>query len=116
MSHAALRTTLLLLVAALVFEPTASDSGEPSSRFLQLSVNRTGELRGVYYDSITNTSQNLAGRIDQSTQVAQWSPESNSATRFSAILNDLTSSSGTMSVTQPNGKHQWRITREAAAG
>jgi hypothetical protein len=93
-----------------------SDSGEPSSRFLQLSVNRSGELRGVYYDSITNTSQNLAGRIDQTTQIAQWSPESSSQTHFSASLNDLTSPSGTIQVTQPNGKHQWRITREETAG
>ena len=61
-----------------------STSGEPTSRYLQLAVNRQGELRGVYYDEISGSSQNLSGQIDQSTQRATWSLDSNQETTFRA--------------------------------
>ncbi len=63
-----------------------SNSGEPTSRLMQLATNRQGDVRGVYYDAISNTSQNLSGRIDQSTQQAQWTIESNPQTTFAAAL------------------------------
>ena len=89
-----------------------STNGEPASRYLQLAVNRQGELRGVYYDEISGSSQNLSGRIDQSTQVATWSLDSNQAITFRANLSDLTQSTGTVEVTQTSGTQQWRIARE----
>lgn len=39
-----------------------SANGEPTSPYLQLTVNRQGEIRGVYYDEISGSSQNLPGR------------------------------------------------------
>lgn len=94
----------------------ASTNGEPASRYLQLAVNRQGEIRGVYYDAISGASQNLTGRIDESTQVAQWSPDSNPQTTFRTKLSELTQSSGTVEVTQPAGQQRWRIVREQSAG
>ena len=91
-----------------------SSSGEPTSRLMQLAANRQGELRGVYYDSISNNSQNLSGRIDQATQVAQWSIDSNSQVSFSATLAQLTQPTGTIQVDQPGGKQQWRVARQEA--
>jgi hypothetical protein len=82
---------------------------------LQLAVNRQGELRGVYYDSITATSQNLSGRIDQSTQLAQWSLDSNPQITFRANLSQLTQPTGSIEVIQPAGAQQWRITRQENA-
>ncbi len=93
-----------------------SNTGEPTSRLLQLTVNRQGDLRGVYYDSITATSQNLSGRIDQSTQLAQWSLDSNPQISFRANLNQLTQPTGTIEVTQPAGNQQWRIARQENNG
>ncbi len=92
-----------------------SSSGEPAARLLQLSVNRNGELRGVYYDAISNNSQNLSGQIDQSTQVAQWSIDANPQTTFRTNLDQLTQPSGTIQVNQPGGEQQWRIARQQEA-
>jgi hypothetical protein len=92
-----------------------SNSGEPAARLLQLSVNRQGELRGVYYDTISNNSQNLSGQIDQSTQVAQWSIDSNAQTTFRANLSQLTQPNGAIQVNQPGGGQQWRIARQQDA-
>ena len=92
-----------------------SNSGEPTSRLLQLTVNRQGELRGVLYDSITDSSQNLSGRVDESTQVAQWSLDSNPQITFRANLSQLTQPTGTIEVTQPAGQQKWRIARQQSA-
>jgi hypothetical protein len=92
-----------------------SNTGEPTSRLLQLATNRGGELRGVYYDSISNTSENLSGRIDQATQQAQWSIDSNPQITFVAALSQLTQPTGTIQVTQPGGQQQWRIARKQNA-
>lgn len=89
-----------------------SDSGEPTSRYFQLSTNRQGELRGVYYDEISGNSQNLSGTIDESSHVATWSLDANRATTFRANLSDLTQATGSVAVTQASGEQQWRIARE----
>src|SRR5690606_10561624 len=39
---------------------------------LQLAVNRAGQLAGVYYDAITNSTQNVTGTLDRATQAATW--------------------------------------------
>ena len=100
---------------ALGVYSVGSSSGEPTSRQLQLAVNRQGDLRGVYYDAISNTSQNLSGHIDQATQVARWSLDSNQHVSFSTNLNELTQPAGTIEVTQPAGQQQWRIARQQSA-
>lgn len=87
-------------------------SGEPTSRLLQLSCNRQSELRGVEYDSTTGDSQNLSGRIDQSTQIAEWQLDSNTLITFRANLSDLTQATGTIEVTQHGSTQQWRIARQ----
>jgi hypothetical protein len=92
-----------------------ANSGEPTSRLMQLATNRQGDLRGVYYDAISNSSQNLSGHIDQSTQLAQWSLDSNPQTTFLANLNQLTQPTGTIQVNQPGGQQQWRIARQENA-
>jgi hypothetical protein len=92
-----------------------SNSGEPTSRYLQLAVNRQGQLQGVYYDTLSNATQNIRGSIDQSNQTARWSIESNPQVTFSAGLADLTQPTGTIQVTQRSGQQQWRIAREENA-
>lgn len=91
-----------------------SDSGEPTSRLLQLSVNRAGEIRGVYYDAISDSSQNLSGSLNENSQLAQWSLDSNPQITFRANLAELTQSEGTIEVDQPNGDTQWRVTRQSS--
>jgi hypothetical protein len=100
---------------ALGVYSVVSNSGEPASRLLQLAVNRQGELRGVYFDTIANTSQNLSGRVDQATQEAQWSIDSNAQITFRANLDQLTQPTGTIEVTQPAGAQQWHVARQQNA-
>lgn len=91
-----------------------SASGEPTSRLLQLSVNRAGEIRGVYYDAISDSSQNLSGTLDENSQLAQWSLDSSPQITFRAKLNELTQSEGTIKVDQPSGDTEWRIARQSS--
>jgi hypothetical protein len=91
-------------------------SGENTSRLLQLACNRQGDLRGVEYDSISGESQNLTGRIDQSTQIATWQLDSNPQTTFRANLSSLTNSTGTIEVSQQGTTTQWRIARQENGG
>jgi len=86
---------------------TAKDA--PALQMLQLVVDHQGTLRGVYYDSVTDTSHNVVGTLNPSTQVAQWRLESNSQTTFQAPLQELTQPSGNLQVTGPSGPHLWRI-------
>jgi hypothetical protein len=89
-----------------------NDGGLPTSRFLQLSVDRQGNLRGTYYDGISNTSQNLRGHVEQSTQQAQWRLDSNPQVVFRTNLADLTELNGSIQLNYPSGQQEtWRITR-----
>lgn len=89
-----------------------NDGGLPTSRFLQLSVDRQGNLRGTYYDGISNTTQNLRGHVEQSTQQAQWRLDSNPQVVFRTNLADLTEPSGSIQLQYPSGQQEtWNITR-----
>jgi len=43
-----------------------------TSRFIQLALNRSGEIAGVLYNSTTDVAQDLTGMIDSNTQKAYW--------------------------------------------
>lgn len=43
-----------------------------SNIFMQLAVNRTGDMAGTYYNSATNLSYLIEGVVDQETQQAAW--------------------------------------------
>lgn len=78
---------------------------------VQLVVDHQGTLRGVYYDSVTNTTHNLVGTLDTNTKIAQWQLESNSQVTFQAPLNELTQAAGNVKVNLPNGPQQWLLSR-----
>jgi hypothetical protein len=81
------------------------------SLMLQLAVDRAGQLGGVYYDSLTNTSHNIAGTLDRATQNAQWSLENNPQVIFQAPLNELLKPTCTVKVNLATGPQQWQLTR-----
>lgn len=43
-----------------------------TNRFLQLAVNRNGEIAGVLYNSTTDAAQDLTGMVDPESQQAYW--------------------------------------------
>lgn len=42
-------------------------------RYMQLAINRSGEIAGVFYNSTTDVAQDLTGKVDPTTQKAYWS-------------------------------------------
>lgn len=90
------------LAPATAAQPTA---------MLQLSVHRTGQLKGAYYDSITNTTQNVSGTLDRATQTATWGFDNNPQTTFSASLEELLDPASMVAVTTAAGQQEWRFTR-----
>ena len=83
----------------------------PPTQMLELNVDHQGVVRGLYYDSITNTTQNVVGSIDSTTQVVRWTLESNNQLTFQVPLNDLMQPTAKVQVALPTGMQQWHLTR-----
>jgi hypothetical protein len=84
---------------------------QPPMQIVQLSVDRQGVIRGVHYDAMTNTSQNVVGSLDRETQKAQWTLESNPNLAFRTGIDQLTQSEGIVEVSLPSGVQQWHLMR-----
>jgi hypothetical protein len=80
-------------------------------QLVQLAVNRDGALSGVYFDEFLGVSVNVAGSVERGAQRAAWSLESNPQVGFSTPLATLTSASGEVSVTGPDGAETWVAAR-----
>lgn len=50
-----------------------ANSAMQSNRIIQLALNRSGEIAGVYYNSSTDTAHDLTGKVDPNSQIAYWS-------------------------------------------
>ena len=88
----------------------AADS--PTTRVIQLAVSRQATVRGVYYDQLTGTTQNLSGQLDQKTQQVTWHADDNPQVKFAASLQDLTSDTGTVTISQGGGDFEWSLRRQ----
>lgn len=84
--------------------------GAVSAQSVQLSLAQDGELRGVYFDELSGTTQNVVGRVDGAAGQAEWTLE-NSSAHFSTTVNDLTQPTGTVQVLLPGGQQTWTLTR-----
>jgi hypothetical protein len=49
-----------------------STPGAQSNRFIQLAINRSGEIAGVFYNATTDTAQDITGMVDPNNQRALW--------------------------------------------
>jgi hypothetical protein len=109
---------------SVVFDPTQGEwmtlgayslmtgAGDPGTRILQLSVDREGNIRGSYYDMITNDTHNVIGVIDKNTQQVRWTIDTNRQLTFVATLDQLTQSQGVVNVKLPGGQvQQWQLVR-----
>jgi len=87
-------------------------AGDPGTRILQLSVDKQGNIRGSYYDMITNATHNVVGVIDKNTQQVRWTIDTNRQLTFVATLDQLTQSQGVVNVKLPGGQiQQWQLVR-----
>jgi hypothetical protein len=81
------------------------------TRVVQLAVDRHGHLNGTYYDMITDNSFQVSGEIQQQTQRAFWTLNSNPNVRFSASVFRLLQPDGNISVQLPGGEQRWQFVR-----
>src|SRR5262249_3971873 len=50
-----------------------ADAAAQTNRFVQLAINRSGEIAGVLYNSSTDQARDLVGKVDTNSQKAYWS-------------------------------------------
>jgi hypothetical protein len=85
---------------------------DDGTRMLDLALDRFGHLRGSYYDMVSGVAQNVAGIVDQRSQYAQWSLESNRQLTFYTPLGELMQPQGLVYVQLPSGeRQQWQLVR-----
>lgn len=86
--------------------------GDENTRMLDLVVDRFGHVRGSYYDMISGASYNIAGIIDQRSQYAQFSLESNRQLTFYTPIGEMLQPQGYINVQLPSGqRQQWQLVR-----
>jgi hypothetical protein len=78
----------------------------------QLAVNKSGVIRGNYYNSLSDTNLPVYGAVDRKTQRAAWTAGDRKETVFEAGIANLTQSQTTMLVHFGNGRaQQWTLVR-----
>lgn len=86
--------------------------GDNSTRMLDLAIDNFGHIRGSYCDMISGASYNVAGIVDQRSQYAQWSLESNRGLTFYTPLGEMMQPQGAVYVQLPSGeRQQWQLVR-----
>jgi hypothetical protein len=88
-----------------------------STRMLDLAIDRFGHIRGSYYDMVSGVAYNVAGIVDQRSQYAQWSLESNRGLTFYTPLGEMMQPQGLVYVQLPSGeRQQWQLVRMDGGG
>ncbi len=90
-----------------------ADEAPYTNRFIQLAINRNGEIAGVLYNSTTDTAQDLTGMVDPTSQQAYWSmaDQTDSPIASTGIYN-LTEDQTPINVHFTDGSEQtWTLVR-----
>ena len=74
------------------------------STFVSLAIDKEGLLRGTYYDAVSDTTQNVAGKVDKKTQRAAWTIADKKTPVYEAGLSNLTQKQTTILMHLANGK------------
>ena len=84
-----------------------------TNRFIQLAVNRSGEIDGVLYNSVTDAAQDLIGTVNTTTQMAYWSLDNQpGAPVASTGIYNLTEDQTPINVHFSDGSNQtWTLVR-----
>lgn len=90
-----------------------ANAAAQANRFIQLAINRSGEISGVLYNSAVDTAHNLAGMVDPNSQKAYWTmtDRANSPIASTGIYN-LTEDETPINVHFADGSDQaWVLVR-----
>ena len=74
------------------------------STFMSLAIDKDGLLRGTYYDAVSDTTTNMAGKVDKKTQKAAWTIGDKKTPVYEAGLSNLTKQQTTILVHRDGGK------------
>ena len=77
--------------------------------YQQLAVSKQGELKGNYYDSITNTTQPVSGSIDRETRTASWKVGGKGGATFETTLDALMKTPSDVTMKSGGAKHEWEL-------
>lgn len=73
------------------------------STFVSLAIDKQGLLRGTYYDAVSDTTQNVSGKVDKKTQRAAWTIVDKKTPVYEAGLSNLTQKQTTVLMHLANG-------------
>lgn len=94
-----------------VFALANSDQGDPIM-YLQLAVDKQGIIAGTYYNSATETSLPITGKVDSETQRAAWTIGENKNTVMETGVYNLTEEQTSVLVHFGKEKQQtWMMAR-----
>jgi hypothetical protein len=77
--------------------------------YQQLAVSKQGELKGNYYDSITNTTQPVSGSIDRETRKASWKVGGKGGATFETTLDALMKTPSDVTMKSGSAEHEWEL-------
>ena len=90
------------------------------STFMSLAIDKDGLLRGTYYDAVSDSTTNMAGKVDKKTQKAAWTIGDKKTPVYEAGLSNLTKQQTTILVHRDGGKVEQmllvRVDDKAAGG
>ena len=102
-----------------VFALARSEETNPST-FMSLAIDKDGLLRGTYYDAVSDSTSNMAGKVDKKTQKAAWTIGDKKTPVYEAGLANLTKQQTTILVHRDGGKIEQmllvRVDDKAAGG
>lgn len=90
-----------------------ADAAAQTNRFIQLAINRSGEIAGVLYNSSTDAAYDLTGMVDPNSQMAYWSMADRTDSPIaSAGIYNLTEDQTPINVRFADGSNQtWTLVR-----
>lgn len=86
-----------------VFALARSEETNPST-FLSLAIDKAGLLRGTYYDAVSDSTQNITGKVEKKTQKAAWTIGDKKTPIYEAGLTNLLGQQTTILVHRDDGK------------
>jgi len=71
---------------------------------MSLAIDKQGLIRGTYYDAVSDTTTNMAGKVDKESQKAAWTIGDKKTPVYEAGLANLTKQQTTILVHRDGGK------------
>mgnify|MGYP003335471986 CR=1 FL=1 len=86
-----------------VYALARTEETSPST-FVSLAIDKSGVLRGTYYDAVSDSTQNITGKVDKKTQRAAWTIGDKKTPVYEAGLSNLTQQQTTILAHRDGGK------------